>query len=171
MATAQELRAAIATNKKTHDMYKWEIDQYIDREGKKAFELWKQCQERHYKVSMDLQTEQVAFKLARTMLEDSLVGTEAAVSLLIQNMFQKAQEKAKAEDVVIEVTPCCTVNDSDIVINDPDSTPYDPAEMAPGADAATLYDINAKLEEHIRKRDSQRKEALNLLDCQRILHS
>lgn len=159
MADHEDLRAAIAANKKTHDMYKWEIDQYIDREGKKAFELWKECQERHYKVSMDLQTEQVAFKLARTMLEDSLVGTEAAVSLLIQNMFQKAQEKAKAKDVAIEATPCCTVDDSDVVINDPDSTEYDPATMYPGADAGTLYRINEKLLKHL-KRDSQRKEAL-----------
>ena len=51
MATAQELREAIATNKKNHEKYKREIKEYIIGEGKKAFEMWKKCQERHFKLS------------------------------------------------------------------------------------------------------------------------
>ena len=155
----KDLRAALAEKKKFHDQFKWEIDQYIYREGKAAFEMWRQCQERHYKLSMDLQTEQVAFKLARTMLEDSLVGTEAAVSLLIQNMFQEAQEKAEAEGMAIEVSECCTVDDADVEIKDSDITQDDPATMYPGANADTLYRINDKWMEQL-KRDAQRREAL-----------
>ena len=154
---SDELRAALAVNEKTHDVIKRQIDQYIDREGEKAFKLWRQCQERHYKLSMDLQTEQVAFKLARTALEDSLVGTEDDVALLIQSMFQEAYEKSEAEGVAIDEAPCCTVHDDDIKLEEQpdDRTPYDPATMYPRADENTLDRIYNKVLKHIKRGDKR----------------